>query len=40
MANLRTGFEALWRTRFRPSRLADNLRLMRAAEAECRQLAT
>jgi len=39
MALLTQGFEAMWRTRFKPSRLADNLRLMRAAEAECRQLA-
>ncbi|MDP6490795.1 MAG: family 20 glycosylhydrolase [Kiritimatiellia bacterium] len=39
MASLRDGFETLWRTRFRPSKLSDNLRLMRAAEAECRQLA-
>jgi hypothetical protein len=39
MADLRDGFEGLWRLRFRPGKLADNLKLMRAAEAECRQLA-
>ncbi len=39
MAELQVGFESLWRSRFRPSRLRDNLRLMRAAESECRQLA-
>lgn len=36
MADLIDGFEGLWRLRFRPSRLADNLKLMRLAEAECR----
>ena len=39
MAAMREGFEGLWRLRFRPSRIADNLKLMRAAEKECRQLA-
>lgn len=39
MAELREGFAMLWHTRFRPSKLRDNLRLMRAAESECRQLA-
>jgi hypothetical protein len=39
MEQLSKGFEAMWRTRFRPSKLADNLRLMRAAQSECRRLA-
>jgi len=38
MAAMRKGFEGLWRLRFRPSRLADNLKLMRWAEEECRTL--
>ncbi len=38
MEELRNGFEALWRTRFKPSKLADNLWLMRAAERECREI--
>jgi len=39
MADLTDGFAGLWHLRFRPSRLADNLKLMRLAETECRQLA-
>jgi hypothetical protein len=39
MSDLTDAFEGLWRLRFRPSRLADNLKLMRLAEAECRSLA-
>ncbi len=37
MGELRSGFQALWLSRFRQSKLADNLRLMKAAESECRQ---
>ena len=39
MAELAKRFAALWRARNRPSRLADNLALMRRAEAESRLLA-
>lgn len=39
MRRLNRDFESLWLARNRPSRLADNLKLMRLAEAEARQLA-
>ncbi|NQU41115.1 MAG: beta-N-acetylhexosaminidase [Lentisphaerae bacterium] len=39
MTDLMAGFEGLWCLRFRPSKLADNLKLMRLAAEECRQLA-
>ena len=39
MAELREGFEGLWRLRNKPGRLADNLKLMQLAERECRELA-
>jgi hypothetical protein len=38
MAELMTAFERLWRLRFRPSRLADNLTLMHLALEEARAL--
>jgi hypothetical protein len=34
MAALREAFETLWRSRFRPSRLAENLKLMQLAEQD------
>ena len=38
MHNLSANFEKNWLLRFRPSRLADNLKIMRLAENEARQL--
>jgi hypothetical protein len=39
MQNLSEGFAGLWNLRFRPSRLAENLKLMKLAETEARQIA-
>jgi len=39
MREVAAEFEALWLTRQRPSRLADNLKLMALSERECRALA-
>ncbi len=38
MNKLSINFKKLWTTRYRPSRLADNLRLMRMAEKEARTI--
>ncbi len=38
MSNLIEGFESLWLMSNRPSRLKENIKLMRLAEKECRQI--